>query len=111
MKKTLRPLENLRKGCKLNKRKGANERGYTYRWQKARLTFLAREPLCVMCKAKGQTTAAILIDHIIPHKGDMKLFWDTSNWQALCKPCHDIDKSAIERGLKTYGADGWPINQ
>ena len=29
------------------------------------------------------------VDHIIPHRGDQKLFWDRNNWQALCKPCHD----------------------
>ncbi|WP_407496877.1 HNH endonuclease [Pseudooceanicola sp. MF1-13] len=28
------------------------------------------------------------MDHITPHKGDRKLFWDRSNWQALCHACH-----------------------
>ena len=30
-----------------------------------------------------------VIDHIIPHRGDPILFWDRSNWQPLCKDCHD----------------------
>ena len=32
---------------------------------------------------------ATVVDHIVPHRGDPKLFWDTDNWQALCKQCHD----------------------
>ena len=40
---------------------------------------------------------ATVVDHIIPHKGDQKLFWDTRNWQPLCKPCHD-KKTATEDG-------------
>ena len=31
----------------------------------------------------------LLLDHIIPHRGNPVLMWDESNWQALCKPCHD----------------------
>jgi len=27
-------------------------------------------------------------DHIIPHRGDQALFWDETNWQRLCLPCH-----------------------
>ena len=30
-----------------------------------------------------------VVDHIVPHRGDQQLFWNQSNWQALCKPCHD----------------------
>jgi 5-methylcytosine-specific restriction protein A len=40
---------------------------------------------------------ATVVDHKIPHKGDMKLFWDRSNWQSLCKCHHDI-KTATEDG-------------
>jgi 5-methylcytosine-specific restriction protein A len=28
------------------------------------------------------------VDHIIPHQGDMEVFWDDSQWQALCVSCH-----------------------
>ena len=38
-----------------------------------------------------------MVDHIKPHKGDETLFWDETNWQALCKPHHDIDKQREER--------------
>lgn len=40
---------------------------------------------------------AEVVDHIQSHKGDMRLFWDESNWQPLCKRHHDI-KTASEDG-------------
>ncbi len=70
-------------------RKTAVERGYGYRWQKARAAYLCAHPLCVRCRAEGKLVPATVVDHIIPHRGDKKLFWDTTNWQALCKRCHD----------------------
>ena len=36
------------------------------------------------------------VDHIIPHRGDMQLFWDVANWQGLCKSCHS-KKTAQEQ--------------
>jgi 5-methylcytosine-specific restriction protein A len=42
-------------------------------------------------------TSATVVDHIIPHKGDMAIFWNKSNHQALCKTHHDI-KTASEDG-------------
>ncbi|MFG0454503.1 HNH endonuclease [Shewanella mangrovisoli] len=87
-----------------DKRKTA-ERGYGGRWQKARETFLKRNPLCCFCEQKGIITAATVVDHKTPHKGDQALFWDTNNWQPLCKPCHDSTKKIMEsRGVK-LGAD------
>lgn len=74
-------------------------RGYGYAWQQARLAFLQVNPLCVMCQARGRVTAATVVDHVRPHRGDMVIFWDRANWQALCKPCHDSDKAKIERAL------------
>ena len=70
-------------------RPSANARGYDYRWQKARLHFLRRHPLCAECQRAGRIEPSVVVDHIIPHRGDMTLFWDEDNWRALCKPCHD----------------------
>jgi hypothetical protein len=50
---------------------------------------LSRNPLCVECERQGRITPATVVDHIIPHKGNLELFWDEDNLQALCKPCHD----------------------
>lgn len=65
------------------------QRGYDGRWQKARKTFLEHHPLCAECQRRGVLTPATVVDHIIPHRGDKTLFWDTTNWQPLCKSCHD----------------------
>ena len=55
--------------------------------QKSKSAALFRTAVCIENGA-GQAHACHL-DHIIPHRGDMKLFWDESNWQALCESCHD----------------------
>ena len=89
--------------AKQEDRKGANERGYTYKWQQASKSFLASHPLCVRCEAMGLITEAAVVDHIKPHRGDKRLFWDRSNWQPLCKRCHDI-KTATEDGGFGRGA-------
>lgn len=87
------------------------KRGYSYRWQKARTTFLMREPLCKVCSTMLRPVEATEVDHIIPHRlgdainsGDplrthaaQALFWDSSNWQALCGPCHSA-KTVREDG-------------
>ncbi|HUE93586.1 HNH endonuclease [Pseudomonas sp.] len=68
------------------------ERGYGSRWQRARETFLAHNPLCVYCQKKGRVEVATVVDHIVDHRGNQDLFWQQSNWQPLCKPCHDSVK-------------------
>lgn len=73
------------------------QRGYGGRWQKARETFLKRAPLCAECQRSGRVRLATVVDHIKPHKRCQALFWDTDNWQALCKCCHDA-KTAREDG-------------
>jgi len=67
----------------------AHERGYDHKWRKARVTYIKRNPLCVHCLAKGITSEATEVDHIIRHSGqDDPLFWARDNWQSLCNPCH-----------------------
>ncbi len=78
-------------------RPSAARRGYGWRWRKALKRYLCANPLCAECARRGQVRSAEVVDHIIPHRGDMKLFWDReSNWQGLCVPDHN-DKSARER--------------
>jgi 5-methylcytosine-specific restriction enzyme A len=76
-------------------RPSAARRGYGPRWRRARAAYLARHPLCVTCRDAGQLVPATVVDHVMPHRGDQKLFWDEANWAALCKPCHDA-KTARE---------------
>jgi len=93
------------------RRGSARERGYNSRWDKARKTYLMRNPLCVTCQREGRVTPARVVDHIIPHKGDTSLFWDTSNWQSLCETHHNRDKQREERGrFQAVGEDGWPLS-
>lgn len=73
----------------------AASRGYGSRWQKARLGFLRKHPLCAHCQAEGRVTAATVVDHIVPHKGDPVAFWDRTNWGPLCAPHHNL-KTATE---------------
>lgn len=88
------------------------QRGYGYRWQKAREGWLRRHPLCEYCKRQGKVTLATIMDHIKPHRGDLELFWDRTNWQSLCKDCHDSIKAAEERSGRTPGCglDGLPLD-
>ena len=86
-----------------HQRKTANARGYNYRWQKARLTYLKRHPLCAECERQGRVMPANEVDHIIPHRGNQVLFWDTqNNWQGLCKPCHS--RKTVQEGGR-WGGD------
>jgi 5-methylcytosine-specific restriction protein A len=54
-----------------------------------RASVLKVNPLCKYCYREGKITAATVVDHNIPHRGDKVLFWDENNWQPLCKRCHD----------------------
>ncbi|WP_297505916.1 HNH endonuclease [Ferrovum sp.] len=72
-----------------DRRGNASARGYGSRWQRARAVFLSYHPLCAECNRQDRVTPASVVDHIKPHRGNQESFWDTKNWQSLCKPCHD----------------------
>lgn len=77
------------------------ERGYGGKWQKAREGWLQAHPLCVMCdELDHRVTAASVVDHRIPHRGDMALFWDRTNWQSLCAHHHSAHKQREEAKQK-----------
>jgi 5-methylcytosine-specific restriction protein A len=79
-------------------RLNANARGYGRRWQKARAAYLRRHPLCVDHESRGELVASSQVDHIVPHNGNQRLFWDSeNNWAALCESCHSR-KTAREDG-------------
>ena len=72
----------------------------TVRWFWVRKNVLARDRICVRCRQWAAEEA----DHAIParkyvrlHGGDMNRFYDESNLQGLCKPCHS-SKTATEDG-------------
>ena len=94
--------------CSIHKRQHRPKQGeaavlhrmYTQRaWTDGRTAFLAIHPLCTECQKHGHLTAATVVDHIIPHRGDHRLFYDKSNWQPLCKPCHNRKTAAKDGGF------------
>lgn len=82
------------------------------RWQLLRRHQLQTEPLCRMCMAAGQITAATVCDHIVPHRGDEELFW-SGPFQSLCNTHHSKTKQREETcGFSSeVGRDGWPTDQ
>lgn len=74
-------------------RPNARQRGYTKEWEKERAAFLKLNRRC-RCGAE-----ATVVDHIIPHKGDDRLFWDRSNWRAMCAPCHNRKTATMDGGF------------
>ncbi len=84
--------EASRRAASEARRPSAQARGYDSAWSRASKGFLASHPNCTGCGAP-----ATVVDHVQPHRGDRRLFWDKSNWAALCTSCH---------GRKTAGQDG-----
>ena len=64
------------------------------RWRALRLAQLRQEPCCRACAAQKRVTPAVVADHIKPYR-DGADFFDASNLQSLCTPCH-ARKSAKE---------------
>jgi 5-methylcytosine-specific restriction protein A len=80
------------------------------RWLRMRAKLLAEEPRCRHCRKLGRDTLATVADHIKPHRGDPRLFWDYMNLQPLCDDCHN-EKGAVEMGFRPKAEisfDGWP---
>lgn len=90
------------------KRETAAQRGYGSKWREASKGFLRKHPLC-QCPdcddGRKRITPATVVDHRVPHRNNMTLFWDRSNWQSMAKRCHDR-KTAREDGGGTYVRQG-----
>lgn len=55
----------------------------TAAWRKTSKDFLSKYPVCFICGKPAK-----IADHIIPHRGDLTLFYDESNLQPMCWSCH-----------------------
>ena len=64
------------------------------KWKDLRNVVLSQEPLCSKCKEVGN-----VVDHIIDHRGNLKLFYSRDNLQTLCVECHAI-KTTEDRIIK-----------
>jgi 5-methylcytosine-specific restriction endonuclease McrA len=80
------------------KRPTATQRGYSGKWQKESRAFLAL-PGHDRC-ACGCGRVANMVDHIKAPKGDMRLFWDRSNWQPMNVSCN------TRKAIRCEGAFG-----
>lgn len=69
---------------------------HSARWRKIRAAQLIAEPFCRNCASIGVRQRAEDVDHIIPHRGNKELFYDSGNLQSLCHSCHSR-KTMAER--------------
>jgi 5-methylcytosine-specific restriction protein A len=76
----------------------ARQRGYDSKWDRERAAFLKMNATCRRC---GEP--ATLVDHVIPHRRNWKLFWNRSNWAPLCTSCHSRWKQR-EENVPCYAA-------
>jgi 5-methylcytosine-specific restriction enzyme A len=78
----------MRKHKRVERRGTAAERGYGHKWRVASAAWIAANPSCGAC-GLIDIRSRMVVDHIKPHRGCMQLFWDRSNWETLCKTCHN----------------------
>jgi len=79
------------------RRPSARQRGYDKRWERETKEFLAL-PGNKYC-ACGCGRLANMVDHRIPHKGDLRLFWDRKNWQPMARGCNSRKAASREGGF------------
>lgn len=80
------------------RRPNATDRGYGSKWRKESQAFLAL-PENRYC-ACGCGRIANVVDHVIPHKGEKRLFWDRKNWQPMNSHCHNSKKQREEKATQ-----------
>lgn len=91
----------------------------TKQWRQLREMVLLRDGF--RCQHKGcneflkrgvKHPRSAVIHHLKPHKGNLNLFYDINNLQAVCWSCHSGDIQSIEvKGYDTQiGESGWPID-
>ena len=86
-------------------------------WKALRRKVLVRDMFkcqrCGIFLTGGKTKPnSAVVNHKIPHKGNLVLFFNRSNLEAVCWTCHSGPIQSIERrGYDvTIGDDGWPID-
>jgi 5-methylcytosine-specific restriction endonuclease McrA len=80
------------------------------RWQRLCKLQLTQH-MCKFCLQRGIVTAANVVDHVVPHRGDWTAFC-TGKLQSLCEPCHKSTKRQIETYgyRRDIGIDGLPTD-
>lgn len=91
------------------KRGTARERGYSTAWDRFAKNWLANNPLCRYCEARGEITPAELVDHVEPHNRDPTKFWPGEDdnpddfFASCCRSCHNGPKQSVERIAEATG--------
>jgi 5-methylcytosine-specific restriction protein A len=90
---------------------------YTKQWRTLRGTILTRDHYrCQRCNVNltsGRSDPrSAIVHHKQPHKGNLTLFYDPSNLEAVCWSCHSggIQSEEVLGYNTTIGADGWPVD-
>lgn len=60
----------------------------TPRWAAYRARKRDEAPFCVDCEAEGRLVMWTELDHEVPHRGDLELFWDYENLRGRCRTHH-----------------------
>lgn len=85
------------------------------RWRALRAAQLRRRPYCQCPHHVDLKEPATTVDHIEPHRGDRRLFFNPKNLQSLATVCHSRYKQSQEHGGRGFdsgsNADGTPLNQ
>lgn len=79
----------------------------TTKWRDLRNFKKKENPICEMCITMGKVIPTYCIDHITPideYNFD-ELFYDYSNLQSLCEPCHQF-KTNRDKGDKNHEYSG-----
>lgn len=91
----------------------SGKRLYGRSFYNASRAFLVKHPVC---SVQGCGRRATRLDHVVPHKGNLALFWNTSNWQGLCESCHNAktatkdSKFAPDGNVKGCDPSGVPLD-
>ena len=72
-------------------------------WPRLRAQQLTAEPWCRECAAVGLRVPATEVDHIQPHRGDLRLFLDPGNLQSLCHSCHS--RKTMQENPEIFGGN------
>jgi len=69
------------------------------RWNKMRRAQLQKQHMCECPHCKGKGLIANVVDHVIPHRGNSRLFWDTKNLRSMNMKCaeegHDLNGAPL----------------
>lgn len=89
-------VDRQRRAAHDKTRPSAAARLYDAKWRKARAEFIKLNPICCVPGCAKPTSH---VDHRKPHRGDLALFWERSNWQPMCGPHHSAKTARHDGGL------------